>query len=40
MMIRHIVLAVAVLAGVSGAVLVAAGLTAKPAIACGDPHTS
>jgi hypothetical protein len=39
-MIRHIVLSFAVLAGLSGAVLVAAGLTARPAIACGDPHTS
>ncbi len=39
-MIRHIVLALAVLAGLSGAVLVTAGLTASQAVACGDPQTS
>jgi len=38
-MIKHIVLAFAVLAGLSGAVLVSAGLTAQPAAAC-EPHTS
>jgi hypothetical protein len=39
-MIRNIVLAIAVVAGLSGAVLVSAGLTAQPAAACSDPHTS
>lgn len=39
-MIKRIVLAVVVLAGLSGAVLVSAGLTAPPAAACGDPHTT
>jgi hypothetical protein len=39
-MIRRIVLAFVALAGLSGAVLAAAGLTAQPAIACSDPHTS
>ncbi len=38
-MIRSIVLAIAVVAGLSGAVLVSAGLTAQPAAAC-DPHTT
>jgi len=37
--IKHIVLALAVLAGLSGAVLVSAGFTAQPAAAC-EPHTS
>ena len=36
---KHIVLALAVLAGLSGAVLVSAGLTAQPAAAC-EPHTT
>lgn len=35
-MIRHIVLAFAVLAGLSGAALVSAGVTAQPAAACND----
>ncbi len=39
-MIKRIVLAFAVLAGLSGAAIVSAGLTAQPAAACGDPHTS
>jgi len=39
-MIRNIVLAIAVVAGLAGAVLVSAGLTAQPAAACSDPHTS
>lgn len=40
-MIRHLVLALAVLAGLSGAMLVTAGMTAQPATACdGDPHTT
>ena len=39
-MIKRIVLAFAVLAGLSGAALVTAGLTAPSAAACGDPHTS
>jgi len=40
-MIRHLVLALAVLAGLSGAVLVTAGITAQPATACdGNTHTS
>jgi hypothetical protein len=39
-MIRYVVLAIAVVAGLSGAVLVSAGLTAQPAAACSDPHTS
>jgi hypothetical protein len=38
-MIRTIVLALAVLAGLSGAVLVSAGVTAQPAAAC-NPHTT
>ena len=38
-MIRHLVLALAVLAGLSGTVLVTAGMTAQPAAAC-DPHTT
>ena len=38
-MIKHIVLALAVLAGLSGAVLVSAGVTAQPAAAC-EPHTT
>jgi hypothetical protein len=40
MMIRHLVLAFAVLAGLSGAALVSAGLLAQPAAACSEPHTS
>jgi hypothetical protein len=40
MMIRHIALALAVLAGLSGAALVSAGVTAQPAAACADPHTT
>lgn len=39
-MVRQIVLALAILAGLSGAVLVSAGLTAPPAAACSDPHTT
>lgn len=40
-MIRHLVLALAVLAGLSGAMLVTAGMTAQPATACdADPHTT
>ncbi len=38
-MIKHIVLALAVLAGLSGAVLVTVGLTAQAAAAC-EPHTT
>ena len=37
-MIRHIVLAFAVIAGLSGAVLASAGMIAQPAAACGDKH--
>jgi hypothetical protein len=40
-MIRRVILAVAVLAGLSGAVAVSAGLLATPAAACDDNnHTS
>ncbi len=39
-MIRRIVFAFAILAGISGAALVSAGLTAQTAAACGQPHTS
>jgi hypothetical protein len=39
-MIRHIVLAFAIFAGLSGAVLASAGMTAQPAAACGDKHPS
>lgn len=39
-MIKRIIVTVAVLAGLSGAVLVSAGVTAPPAAACGDPHTT
>jgi hypothetical protein len=39
-MIRYLALAIAVVAGLSGTVLVSAGLTAQPAAACTDPHTS
>jgi hypothetical protein len=39
-MIRHIALAIAVVAGLSGAALVSAGMTAQPAAACTDPHTT
>jgi hypothetical protein len=38
-MIRYIVIAIAVVAGLSGTVLVSAGLTAQPAAAC-EPHTT
>jgi hypothetical protein len=37
-MIRHIVLGCALFAGLSGAVLAAAGITAQPAAACGSSH--
>lgn len=44
-MIRHIVLAFALLACLSGGVLIAAGVTAQPAAACNghddsEPHPS
>jgi hypothetical protein len=39
-MTKRIILALTLLMGVSGAVLAAAGFTAQPAAACGDPHTS
>jgi hypothetical protein len=39
-MTKRIILALTLLMGVSGAVLATAGLTAQPAAACGDPHTS
>ena len=35
-MIRHIVLAFAIFAGLSGAVLASAGMIAQPAAACDD----
>ena len=38
-MIRYIIIAIAVIAGLSGTVLVSAGLTAQPATAC-EPHTT
>jgi hypothetical protein len=39
-MTKRIILALALLMGVSGAVLATAGFTAQPATACGDPHTT
>ena len=39
-MVRRIVLGFAIVAGLSGVALVSAGLTAQPAAACNDPHTS
>jgi hypothetical protein len=39
-MTKPIILALALLMGVSGAVLATAGFTADSAAACGDPHTS
>ena len=39
-MIRRIVLGFAIVAGLSGAALMSAGLIAQPAAACTDPHTS
>jgi hypothetical protein len=38
-MIRRVILAVAVLAGLSGAIVASAGLLASPAAAC-DNHTT
>lgn len=38
-MLKHVVLAFALLAGLSGAAVLAAGLTASPAAAC-TTHTS
>jgi hypothetical protein len=37
---KRIVLALAVLAGLTGAVLITAGATAQTAAACDDSHTS
>ena len=39
-MIRQIVVAFAILAGLTGAALVSAGVTAQSAAACTEPHTS
>jgi hypothetical protein len=40
-MTKRIILTLLVLAGVSGAVLATAGITAQPAAACSsDPHTT
>ncbi len=39
-MIKHIVLALAVLCGISGATLTVAGLTAQSAAACDQTHTT
>ena len=39
-MIKHIVFAFVALAGLSGVVLAAAAITAAPAAACGDPHST
>ena len=39
-MIRRIVLAFAIVAGLSGAALATAGVTAHSAAACSDQHTS
>lgn len=39
-MTKRIFLALAALFAVSGAVLAASTVTAQPAAACGDPHTS
>jgi hypothetical protein len=39
-MIKRVILAVALLAGLSGAVVASAGLLATPATACDGGHTS
>ena len=43
-MLKHVILAVAVICGISVATLAVSGLTAAPAAACSDtvttPHTS
>ncbi len=39
-MIRRVMLAVAVLAGLTGAVMASAGVLATPAAACDGNHTS
>lgn len=39
-MIRRVILAVAVLAGLSGAIAVSAGVLSTPAAACNGDHTS
>jgi len=39
-MIRRVILAVAVLAGLSSAIVVSAGLLATPAAACSGDHTT
>lgn len=40
LMTKRIILALALLLGVSGVALATAGFTAAPASACGDPHTT
>jgi len=39
-MIRRVILAVAVLAGLTGAIAVSAGMVATPAAACDEHHTT
>lgn len=39
-MIKHVVLALAILCGISGATLAVAGVTAQSAAACDTSHTS